>query len=115
MSKQQIIMSCYSDLCKAATSFYLNPFGKTHLLFLKHALSLLKENNLSGVNKYTNRLNNLIDKANWSNKANDILPAKGGTDDVPLPRKAGRVNKTNSIYLADKIFTLGILLRNSRF
>ena len=91
MSRQQIILSFYSDLCRAATSFYLNPYGKTHQIFLRHALNLLQKENKGIDNVFIKKLEDLLVKTNRTNMTNTSNPS----------------------YLADSIFTLGMLLKYS--
>lgn len=40
------LLSCFLDLKRAATSFYLNPTGEAHRTFLNHAYRLATEKDL---------------------------------------------------------------------
>ena len=78
---QDDILNCYTDLNRSAVSLYLNPHGQNHLIFLSHAIKILKNN------KYRNILLKI------QKKLNSKLLIK----EIP--------------YLADQILTTGILLK----
>ncbi len=44
------LLNCYTDLNRSAVSLYLNPQGQNHLIFLNHAIKIIK------INKYKNQL-----------------------------------------------------------
>ena len=90
MSRQQIILSCYSDLCKAATSFYLNPKGTTQLMFIRHAKELLKKSPEYSFHKFIVQLEQIEKEVERSDSSGKDLP-----------------------YTADKIHTLGTLIKYS--
>lgn len=50
---QNDILNCYTDLNRAAASLYLNPSGQNHLIFLNHAIKILKNN------QYSQKLKNI--------------------------------------------------------
>jgi len=79
--------NCFSDLQRAATAFYLNPKGKTHLVFLKHARKILNKINNRKLNRFSLEISQLEDKISLS-------------------------SKSQRIYIADKILTTGILIKN---
>jgi len=79
---------CFLDLQRAAMAFYLKPKGKTHLIFLQHARKIL-----SGIKNQKAR--------EFSNKIFQL------EKETTHPLK----NKREKINLADKILTLGCLLK----
>ena len=42
-SSKKDFSNCFLDLQRAAIAFYLNPRGKTHQVFLKHAQKILRK------------------------------------------------------------------------
>ncbi len=81
----KVILDLYADLQKAATSLYLYPKGKTHIVFLNHALVVVYKLN-------DKRLIGVIKR---------------------LIKKVLKSEFEDSIKLADKILTEGLMLRNS--
>lgn len=80
------VLNCSLDLQRSAVSFYLNPQGRTHRVFLLHALGILRGLNTAKARKFLPRLEKL-EKMNLS------------VDDIQIKR------------IADDILTLGILLK----
>jgi len=85
---KQINQNCFMDLQRAATSFYLNPRGNTHKVFLSHAKKIL--NDLK--NK---KADSVLLKISQLEKEISVF----GKDESQIRN------------LADKILTTGILLR----
>jgi len=75
-----MLNDCFLDLKRAATALYLNPRGKTHLVFLDHARKI-------ATGDLAARITNLRKKASRT----------------LTPEEAKK--------LADKILTLGLLVR----
>lgn len=84
------LLNCSLDLQRSAVSFYLNPQGRTHRVFLLHALRILRELNIAAVRKFLPKVKELGKETN--------LPAYD----------ANQVKK-----IADDILTLGILLKTA--
>lgn len=85
---KEAFLNCFADLQRAATAFYRQPQGQTHQVFLKHALKILapfKDQKTQG------RIKELI-----------LLKEK-----TALPVN----NRQEAIRLADKILTLGCVLK----
>lgn len=80
MSKNDIL-NCYSDLYRSAYSLAINPDGQNHLVFLNHAIKIIK------YKKYKNILLKIQKK----------LSKKLSPSEIP--------------YLADQILTTGILIK----
>ena len=81
--------NCFLDLYRAAASFYLNPKGKNHQVFMRHALEILKGLKEKKAKKFFLRLKKLKKKTS-----------------VPIE------DKRDVSRLADEILTLGILLKD---
>ena len=79
---------CFSDLQRSASSYYFNPQGKNHLIFLKHAQKILKGINNQKAKTFSKKISSLV-------KQTSVL----------------QQSKTNKINLADKILTLGCLIK----
>lgn len=76
MSNRVIFLNCYQDLQRAATSLYLNPDGKTHKVFLDHALKILaklKEKRASRFEKKLLALKHRLSETENSKKIADEL------------------------------------------
>jgi hypothetical protein len=86
MSKKAILNNCALDLQRAAYWYYLNPKGKTHFIFIKHALGLLEKL------KTTPRIKKSLEKIK------------------EIKKELSNCSESN-IYLADKILTIGCLLK----
>lgn len=84
MSDKKDLQNCFLDLQRAAVNLYLNPEGKTWRIFLNHA-----EKILIGKKK-------LIKFAKQLRK---------------IEKMAVQANKKEVINLADKMLTLGILIK----
>jgi hypothetical protein len=78
---------CFLDLQRAAVSLSLNPSGKTHLIFLKHAQKILKALKTPEAKNYLSQISQIEKQIPFS----------------------GKEKKTK--YLSDKILTLGILMK----
>lgn len=78
----------FLDLQRAAVSFYLNPKGKTHCVFLDHAQKVLGSMESIKAKKFSQR----------------ILQIEKEMNRLPM-----RKNKVRT--LADEILTLGIILK----
>lgn len=80
MSKNDVL-NCYSDLYRASYSLSVNPHGQNHLIFLSHAIKILR------IKKFKNEL-------------------------IKIQKKLFKKLKKEEIpYLADKILTTGIILK----
>jgi len=79
---------CFSDLQRSATSYYFNPQGKNHLVFLKHAKKILRSIGNKKAHLFTSKITKI---------------EKEITSRPKLERE--KVN------LADKILTLGCLIK----
>jgi len=79
---------CFTDLQRSAMAFYLKPKGKTHLIFLQHARKILLETKNKKAREFSNKIFQL-------------------EKETTRPLK----NKREKINLADKILTLGCLLK----
>jgi len=88
MSNHKDLQNCFLDLKRAATSFYLNPKGKSWQIFLDHARQILEEKK---------------DFGDYITKLKDIK------------EKAVNVKKREIVNLADKMLTHGIILRICNF
>ena len=90
-SKREIfqakLLNCSADLQRSAMSFYLNPQGQTHRVFLSHALGILRGLNTTKARKFLTRLKRVGKEMNFS------------ADDAQVKR------------VADDILTLGLLLK----
>lgn len=87
LSKQNLLAyNFFLDLQRAATSFYLNPQGKTHQVFLNHAQKTLRNFKSKNGKIFSDKLFQIIKNVNYA-------------------------NEKNRQYLADQILTLGILLK----
>lgn len=82
--------NCFLDLQRAATSFYLNPKGKTHQVFLQHARKILGEMKSIRARKFSTKILEIEKEA------------------ACLPK-----SKSKTKDLADKMLTLGLLLKRS--
>ncbi|MCJ7793269.1 MAG: hypothetical protein MUP45_04870 [Candidatus Marinimicrobia bacterium] len=82
------IKNCCSDLQRSAIAFYLNPKGKTHQIFLKHAKEILAGIKSQKAREFSIRISQME------------------TETTHFPK-----NKKERINLADKILTLGCLLK----
>lgn len=80
--------NCFLDLQRAATHYYQNPQGKTHLIFLKHAQKILVGLKTRKARQGALKLSQLEKKL-----------ASG-------PKSSQAINR-----VADSILTLGILLK----
>lgn len=60
------LQNCFLDLKRAATSFYLNPKGKTWQVFLDHALKILQEK--KKFQKFTTKIAEIKEKANCADE-----------------------------------------------
>jgi hypothetical protein len=80
--------NCFLDLQRSAVSFYLNPNGKTHQVFLKHARKSLAEIKNKKAREFSARIFQMEKKT------------------AHHPR-----DKKRRINLADEILTLGCLLK----
>jgi len=86
MFEKTLLNNCALDLQRAAYWYYLNPKGKTHFIFIEHALAVLeKMKNISRVRKMLEKIKEIKKELLTSYEAN--------------------------IYLADKILTTGCLLK----
>jgi len=85
---QEKFYHCFSDLQRSASSYYFNPQGKNHLVFLKHAQKILKGIDNQKAKTFSKKISSLI-------KQTSVLPQ----------------NKTGKINLADKILTLSCLIK----
>jgi hypothetical protein len=83
------VLNCYLDLSRAATCFYLKPTGKNHLVFLKHGKKILKGINDRKAQGLYRRLTDI------EKEVSIVVPSQ----------------KKRIINLADRILTLGILLK----
>jgi len=83
--------NCYSDLQRASKLLYLTPNSNVTITFLDHAIKLLENNKSDDVSKYYEELLDV----------RKILVDKGG------------LNQLDTARTADKILTLGILLKAS--
>ena len=89
MSAKRIWCHCFLDLQRAAISFYLNPKGKTHQVFLAHARQILENSNTKKARKLLKKLSQI-------------------EREVAHPPQS----KKETQDLADKILTLGILIKS---
>lgn len=80
--------NCFLDLQRAAVSFYFNPKGKTHQIFLKHARKILEEMKSIKARKFSDRIFQIEKATTHSSK-----------------------NRVEARNLADKMLTLGLLLK----
>ncbi len=80
--------NCFLDLQRSAVSFYLNPDGETHQIFLQHAQKILREIKDKKSQGFSVRISQLV-------KETSHLPQ----------------NKSERIKVADKILTLGCLVK----
>ncbi len=87
-NKITALNNCFSDLDRAATSFYLDPKGENHAIFLSHALKIIQEINDTNLGIFKNK----------------ILTFKRLTSKNKLSKKE-RLN------IADEILTTGVLLK----
>ena len=87
---KQDFNNCFLDLQRSAVAFYLNPKGKTHQIFLRHAQKILKGIKNKKAKEFSLKISHIEKEAAY-----------------PLKNKKKRIN------LADKILTLGCLLKNS--
>lgn len=86
MSEKALLNNCALDLQRAACWYYLNPKGKTHFIFIDHALTVLKKlKNNSTAKKASEKIEEI---------KRELLSCSGA-----------------DIYLADKILTIGCLLK----
>ncbi len=85
MSNKILLNNCALDLQRAAQWYYLNPKGKTHQIFLKHARKILSQGCFPQKEKILKELLKI-------EKELTICPKR-------------------NINLADKILTLGCLLK----
>lgn len=83
LNNKKDLQNCFLDLKRAATSFYLNPKGKTWQIFLDHALKILGEK--EKFQKFVIEIEKIKEKAPY----------------------AGKKEITN---LADEMLTWGILI-----
>lgn len=80
--------NCFLDLQRSAVAFYLNPEGKTHQVFLKHARGILAKIKERKAREFSARIAQIEKEV--------IHPPQ---------------DKNKRINLADKILTLGCLLK----
>lgn len=85
MLTDTIFNNCAMDLQRAAQWYYLNPQGQTYQIFLRHARKILA-------------------------KKNNRLAIKTVSEIGKIEKEIAKPKKAR-IYLADKILTLGCLLR----
>lgn len=85
MLARALLNNCAMDLQRAAQWYYLNPQGKAHRIFLKHARKILAKEKERQAVKTVEEIRK-IEK------------------EIAKPKKS-------KIYLADRILTLGCLLR----
>ncbi|OIP97699.1 hypothetical protein COT69_01200 [candidate division WWE3 bacterium CG09_land_8_20_14_0_10_39_24] len=83
--------NCYSDLQRASKSLYLTPNSNVTITFLDHAIKLLENDKNGNVPKYCEKLLDI----------RKVLADKE------------RLSQLGTARTADKILTLGILLRDS--
>ncbi len=86
VATQKALYNCWTDLQRAAMSFYLNPSGKNHLVFLDHGQKILSD---LKANSFLRKLSDIKEKITTSTFA----PVK----------------------IADEILTLGILIKNKAY
>jgi len=79
-------LNCFMDLQRAAISFYQNPQGKTHLIFLNHAQGILEKIKDEKARHFVAIISQLKDKTSHP-------------------------SEKQKKYLADEILTAGILLK----
>jgi len=83
---KSLLNNCALDLQRAAYWYYLNPKGKTHFVFIEHALGVLEKlKTHSGAKKTLEKIREI---------KKELLNCSGA-----------------NIYLADKILTVGLLLK----
>jgi len=80
--------NCFLDLQRSAVSFYFNPEGKTHQVFLKHARKILEKTKDKKAREFSARIFEIEKKT--------LHPPQ---------------DKNKRINLADEILTLGCLLK----
>ncbi|OGM19879.1 hypothetical protein A2686_01395 [Candidatus Woesebacteria bacterium RIFCSPHIGHO2_01_FULL_38_10] len=69
MSEKDKLLNCYQDLQRVAVSYYSNPRGRVHFLFLSHALEILRElkdTRSKGLIKKVKEINNDLKKGTKS-------------------------------------------------
>jgi len=86
MSEKTLLNNCALDLQRAAYWYYLNPKGKTHFIFIQHALMVLE-------------------------KLKNNSSAKAALEKIKEIKKELLTFRRANIYLADKILTTGCLLK----
>lgn len=77
--------NCFLDLKRAALWYYLNPKGRTHKIFLRHARKILSKQNVPLARKFLGEI-------------------------LKIEKEVSKSSARN-IYLADKILTIGCLLK----
>lgn len=65
--------NCFLDLQRAASALYLNPLGKTHLVFLKHAQKIAGKDLSVVISKLEERASHGIDSKEAARLADEIL------------------------------------------
>jgi hypothetical protein len=85
MLLKDLFNNCALDLQRAAQWYYLNPKGKTHLIFIEHARGILAKCKTPRAIKTIEKIREIEEEISKSSARN--------------------------IYLADKILTIGCLLK----
>lgn len=65
--------NCFLDLQRAATALYLNPQGRTHLVFLDHAQKVADENLALRISKLREHASDAVTLGEASRLADRIL------------------------------------------
>jgi len=86
MFEKTLLNNCALDLQRAACWYYLNPKGKTHFIFIEHALAVLE-------------------------KLKNNSTAKKALEKIEEIKRELLISRQPNIYLADKILTTGCLLK----
>lgn len=82
MSDKNKLLNCYMDLQRASVASYRNPKGNNHLVFLKHAVGILKSIKSEKYNSFYKKL-----------------------------LKISEMRIKNKEHYSDKILTIGLLLK----
>ena len=85
---EEKLNNCILDLQRSAVSFYFNPKGKTHKIFMQHAKKILAGIKSQKAREFSTRISQMEKETTHFSK-----------------------NKRARINLADKILTLGCLLK----